>query len=297
MKAFDYFSPSTVEEASQLLTRYGEEAKLMAGGTDLLVGMKNMEVNPKYVIDLKRVPGLNRIDYDGGHLRIGALTTIHEIEVSPLIKKDFGILAEAASVLGSVQIRDKGTIGGNLCHASPSADLAPPLIALNAEVKIKGKKGERIEKLEIFFKGPGMSVLNSDEILTEIQIPTPPPNTGGVYLKFSPRKAMDLAVVGVATMITLNPSNSVCTQAKIVLGAVAPTPLRARKLRKYWKGKKIEKALVHEASNLAAEESKPISDIRGSAWYRKEIIKVLVERGIAQALEKIRTLILRSVRS
>jgi carbon-monoxide dehydrogenase medium subunit len=288
MKTFDYFSPSTVEEASQLLMRYGEEAKLMAGGTDVIVGMKNEEIHPKVVIDLKRIPGLNHVTYDGKHFKIGALVTVHEIEISPLVRKELGILAEAATVLGSVQIRDKGTIGGNLCHASPSADLAPPLIALNAEVKIKGKKGERIEKLEIFFKGPGMSVLNSDEILTEIQIPTPPPNTGGVYLKFSPRKAMDLAVVGVATMITLNPSNSVCTQAKIILGAVAPTPLRARQAEKILEGKKIEKALVHEASNLAAEESKPISDIRGSGWYRKEIIKVLVERGITQALERIR---------
>lgn len=288
MKAFEYFSPRTLEEAFELLTKYGEEGKLMAGGTDLLVGMKNMEVNPKYVIDLKRVPGLNRIDYDVSHLRIGALTTIHEIEVSPLIKKDFGILTEAASVLGSFQIRNKGTIGGNLCHGSPSADLAPPLIVLDGEGRIIGKSGERIEKLENFFVGPGMTVLNSGEILTEIQIPIPPPNTSGLYLKFSPRKAMDLAVVGVAIMITLNPSNSVCTEVKIALGAVAPTPIRAKEAEKILRGRKIEKDLVREVSNLAAEESKPISDIRGSGWYRKEIIKVLVERGITQALERIR---------
>jgi CO/xanthine dehydrogenase FAD-binding subunit len=288
MKAFDYFSPGTIEDASELLVKYGSEAKLMAGGTDLIVGMKNEEIHPKVVIDLKRIQGLSHIIYDGNYFKIGALITVHEIEISALIRKELGFLSEAASLLGSVQIREKGTIGGNLCNASPSADLAPPLIALDGEVRFKSNKGEKTEKLQGFFNGPGISVLHSDEILTEIQIPTPPPNTGGVYLKFSPRKAMDLAVVGVATMVTLRLSDSVCTRARIVLGAVAPTPLRAREAEKMLEGRKIEKDLIRKASDLAAEESKPISDIRGSAWYRKEIIKVLVGRGIIQALERIK---------
>jgi CO/xanthine dehydrogenase FAD-binding subunit len=288
MKAFDYFSPGTIEDASELVVKYGNEAKLMAGGTDLIVGMKNEEIHPKVVIDLKRIQGLSHITHDRDYFRIGALVTVHEIETSPLIRKELGILSEAASVLGSVQIRDKGTVGGNLCHASPSADLAPPLIALDGEVKIKSKKGERIEKVERFFKGPGISVLHSEEILTEIQIPIPLPNTGGVYLKFSPRKAMDLAVVSVATMVTLRPLDSICTRARIVLGAVAPTPLCAREAEKMLEGRKIEEDLIRKASHLAVEESKPISDIRGSAWYRKEIIKVLVGRGITQALERIK---------
>jgi carbon-monoxide dehydrogenase medium subunit len=286
MKAFDYFCPKNLEETSELLIKYGKEAKLMAGGTDLLVRMKDEEVSPRYVIDLKRIHDLNNIEYDGDHVKIGALTTIHEVEISPLIRKDFEILAEAASVLGSFQIRNKGTIGGNLCNASPSADLASPLIALDGRVKIFGKNGDRVEKLENFFVGPGITILNSDEILIEIQISVPPPNTFGTYLKFSPRRAMDLAVVGVAMLITLNPSNSVCTKARIVLGAVAPTPLRAKKAERILEGNQIEKNLINQVANLATEESSPISDIRGSAWYRKEIIEVLVRRSIIQALEK-----------
>lgn len=286
MKAFDYFSPKNLEETSELLVKYGREAKLMAGGTDLLVKMKDEVVSPGYVVDLKRISGLNKIEFDGTHLKIGALTHIHEVEVSPFIRRDFEMIAEAASMLGSLQIRNKGTIGGNLCNASPSADLAPPLIALDAIVKIFGKGGDRIERLENFFVGPGATTLSLGEILTEIQIPVPRPNSWGIYLKFSPRRAMDLAVVGVGTLLTLNPSDRACTKARIVLGAVAPTPLRAKKAEQILEGHPIEKNLIYKASDLAAEESRPISDIRGSAWYRREIIKVLVERGIIRTFEK-----------
>lgn len=260
----------------------------MSGGTDLLVEMKEGIITPQYVIDLKQISGLNKIEFDGKCLKIGALATVHEIEISPWIKKYSEILAEAASLLGSLQIRNKGTIGGNLCHASPSADLASPLIALEGKVRIFGKNGERMEELENFFVGPGMTILNPDEILIEIQIPIPSPNTYGTYLKFSPRKAMDLAVVGVAIMITLNLSNHICTKARIILGAVAPTPIRAQKSEKILEGRKIEEDLLEEASNLAAEESRPISDVRGSSWYRKEMIKVLVHQGITRTLEKIK---------
>ena len=286
MNCFDFFSPGTLKETSELLVKYGREAKLMAGGTDLLVRMKDEEVSPGYVVDLKRISGLNNVECDGNHMKIGALTTIHEVEVSPLIRRDFEVIAEAASVLGSLQIRNKGTVGGNLCNASPSADLAPPLIALDGKVKIFGKDGDRVERLENFFVGPGITILNLGEILTEIQIPVPPPNSWGTYLKFSPRRAMDLAVVGVATLLTLNPLDSVCTKARIVLGAVAPTPLRARKSEQILEGNQIEKNLIHQVSDLAAEESSPISDIRSSAWYRREIIKVLVGRSIIRTLEK-----------
>lgn len=288
MRSFNYYAPKTLREAIDFLSTYGTEAKIMAGGTDLLVEIKDEVITPKYVIDLKRIAGLNNIECYKNHLSIGALVTVREVETSPLISRHLRILAEAASVLGSIQIRNKGTIGGNLCHASPSADLAPPLIALDGKLCMRGKSGERKETLENFFIGPGLTILDPDEILIEIQIPIPLPNTNGTYLKFSPRKAMDLAVVGVATLITLDSSNSVCTQARIVLGAVAPTPIRAKKAEKILEGKKITKDDIQEASNLAAEESKPISDIRGSAWYRKQLLKVLVERSITQAVEKIK---------
>jgi len=289
MKQFKYFSPRTTEEAWKLLTKYGNEAKVMAGGTDLLIKMKNREANPNYVIDIKQIANLNEIRYDGKKCcRIGALTKIRKIELSPIVSDSFRMLSEAASVLGSVQVRNKGTIGGNLCNASPSADLAPPLIALESRVKIVGKNGERFENLETFFTGPGSTVLKFDEIVSEIEIPSLLPKSNGTYLKFSPRRAMDLAVVGAAVVITLHPSNSICTNAKVALGAVAPTPIRIKKVEEILEGRKINQSLISEASNLAAEESRPISDIRGSSWYRKEIIKVLVSRAIAQTLEKIK---------
>ena len=288
MRAFEYFLPQTLEEVPEILIKCGKEAILMAGGTDLIVRMKEGEINPKFLIDLKKIPNLNKIEWDGESIKIGALTTVRQIESSPIVKEKLGVLSEAASVLGSLQIRNKGTVGGNLCHASPSADLAPPLIALDGEGYIRGKNGERKEALENFFVGPGLTILNPDEILTEIQIPIPLPNTNGTYLKFSPRKAMDLAVVGVATLITLDSLNFICTHAKIVLGAVAPIPMRAKKAEALLEGRKIEDGLVQEASQVAAEESKPISDIRGSAWYRKELVRVLVERSITQAIEKIK---------
>ena len=288
MRSFNYYSPKTLTEAIDLLSTYGTEAKIMAGGTDLLIEIKEEVITPKYIIDLKRIADLNKIEYHKNNLSIGALVTIREVETSPLISRHLRILAEAAFVLGSLQIRNKGTIGGNLCHASPSADLAPPLIALDAKLCMLGKSGERREALENFFIGPGLTILNPDEILIEIQVPIPSPNTNGTYLKFSPRKAMDLAVVGVATLITLDSSNLVCTQARIVLGAVAPTPIRAKVAEKLLEGKKIDESLVKKVSSLVAEESRPISDIRGSAWYRKEIVKVLVQRSIFQTIEKIR---------
>ncbi len=289
MNAFDYFSPETLQETSELLIRYGKETKLMAGGTDLLVRMKDELIHPRYVIDLKHIPSLDQIGLDETHLKIGALTHIHDLEISPLIRRDFEMVAEAASMIGSLQIRNKGTVGGNLCNASPSADLAPPLIALGARVKIFGKGGDRFEQLEHFFTGPGATILGPGEILTEIQIPAPQSNSWGIYLKFSPRRAMDLAVVGVGALLMLNPSDSVCRKARIVLGAVAPTPLRAKKAEQILEGHRIEKNLIDKVSSVAAEESSPISDIRGSVWYRREIIKVLVERSITRTFEKSKT--------
>jgi CO/xanthine dehydrogenase FAD-binding subunit len=287
MKPFSYFSPRTLREAIELLIKHGPEAKILAGGTDLLVEMKEGIVTPQYVIDLKNIPALNHIKLENQYLKIGALATLREIEVHPAVREHAGILAQAASLLGSLQIRNKGTIGGNLCHASPAADLAPPLLALDGKVGMIGKNGERMENLENFFVGPGMTTLKSGEILTEIQVPLPPPGSTGIYLKFSPRKAMDLALVGVAALITLNTTSQICTRARIALGAVAPTPARAKKSEKILEGQRIGRELLQEVSDQAAEESRPISDIRGSAWYRKEIVKILVEQGIAQTFDQI----------
>ena len=289
MKPFRYFAPLTLQEAFGLLSAYRGEARLLAGGTDLLVEMKEKRVVSPYVIDLKRIPGLNRIVLEPRLLRIGALASIREVEVSPLVKAHAGLLADAAAVLGSLQVRNRGTIGGNLCHASPAADLAPPLIALEAKVKIQGPDAERVEDLEDFFTGSGCTAVKAGEILAEVEIPLPGPRTCGTYLKFSPRKAMDLAVAGVAVVIALSWPDRVCAKARIALGAVAPTPIRARQAEKRLEGKKIDGSLLEEAARIAASEARPISDLRGSAWFRQEMVKVLVKQAVEQTLHRIQS--------
>jgi len=279
---FDYLTPKTIEEALSLLSRYKGEARVTAGGTDLMVLMKNRDITPTYIINLEAVPDLDYIRHGGEGLRIGAMTTIHAIESSPIIQENFPVLADAARQMGSPQIRNMATVVGNLCRAAPSADMAPPLIGLGAKAKIAGLGGERVIGLEEFFVGAGESVLQSNEILTEIQVPNPPPHTLGVYLKMAKRAAVGIALVGVAVIVTLDAKHTTIVDAKIVLGAVAPTPIRATQAEDILKGKAFEDKLIEKVAQAAAEAAKPISDIRCTAEYRTEMVKVLVNRAIRQ---------------
>jgi len=281
---FDYLEAKTTRETCSFLSQYKDKAKLIAGGTDLLVSMRKKKITPSYLINIKTIPNLDYISYDGESLNIGTLATLSEIENSPLVRDRAPVISNSAHQIGSQQIRNLGTVGGNLCNASPAADMAPSLIALGGKAKLKSLKGERVVSLEEFFIGPGETVLQSDEILTEIQVPNPPPNTQGVYLKLPARTAIDLAVVGVATVVTLDSNRTNIIDVKIVLGAVAPTPIRARGAEGIIRGKFVEENLIEKAAGVAAEEAQPISDIRGSASYRKEIVKVLTNRGLRQAL-------------
>lgn len=280
---FDHLEPKTVEEACSLLSKYKGKAKVIAGGTDLLPAMRNREVTPAYIINVRSIPNLDYIHYtDAEGLKIGALATLYDIESSPIIREKFPMVADAASKIGTPQVRNMGTIGGNLCNAAPSADTAPPLIGLEAKAKINGPNGERVIALEEFFIGPGENALQADEILTEIQIPNPPPHTRGVYLKLPARTMVDLAVVGVAVVVTLDDKERSSVDAKIVLGAVAPTPVRARQAEDIIKSKAISRELIEKAAEAAAGEAKPISDLRGSASYRKEMVNTLTKRAIRQ---------------
>ena len=284
----EYLTPKTIEEACSLALKYKEQAKIIAGGTDLLIQMKHKEVLPKYIINVRGILGHDYIIHDEKEgLRIGALATIHSIEVSPLLREKFSILAQAASKLGSAQIRKQATIAGNLVNAAPSAETAPPLIVLGAKTKIIGADGERTIPVESFFIGPGQTVLKPDEILVEVQVPNLPPRSGGVYLKHAVRKAMDLAIVGVAVIVTVD--GDVLSDVKIALGAVAPTPIRVKRAEEILKGKKISDDLLQKAGQTASDESSPIDDIRSSADYRRKIIKVLVARAIEQAVGQVRT--------
>lgn len=279
---FDYLEPTSIKDAVSLLTQYSGKAKVIAGGTDLLVQIRNKAIKPEYLVDIECIPGLGYIRYDSSRgLSIGALTTNRTVEKSAEVRQNYPVLSQAASQLASVAIRNVGTIGGNLCNAAPSADTAPSLIGLEAKAKIVGPGGERIVPLEDFFTGPGETVLKVGELLTELRLPIPSPSTKGVYKKHSMRGSIDLAIVGVAAIMTME--GELCRDAKIVLGAVSPTPMRAKQAEKVLKGKKITDALVEKAANMASTESRPITDVRASAEYRREMIKILTKRAVMEA--------------
>ena len=280
---FDFYQPTTLQEASRLLKDKGDGGRFLAGGTDLVIAMKEKGLLPKYIVDLKRLPNLSGIRENAdGSITLGALTTMYEIETSPLIKKKFPFLAQSAAEVGSIQIRNRATIGGNMCNATPSADTAPALIALNATAKIAGVAGERTMNLEEFFKAPGRNAMDPAEILTAITIPKTGPHLVGEYIKFSPRDMMDLAYIGVAVVYDLG-SDKKCAGVRIVLGAVAPTPIRARDSEALLEGQVLSEELATKVGAEAAREAKPISDVRSSADYRRAMVGVMTKRAVLNA--------------
>jgi len=276
-------TPRTLAEALKLLAKL-KDARIVAGGTDLLVDMKQGLIEAKSLISLQKIEGLKKIEKKGKRIRIGAMVTPQEILSHPLIKQYIPALAEAAKSMASVQIRSMATLGGNIASAVPSADLPPTLVAADATVELQCTESFREVDLLEFFTGPRITICRDDELLTSIFIPLPPPKTGMSYQKFALREANALAVASVASRITLK--NNKIAKAAIVLGAVAPTPLLALKASEFLKDKKPSTALFEKAASIAKEETKPISDIRGSIWYRKELILVLTHRSLAEASRK-----------
>ena len=286
---FEYIEPRSIPEICSLLYRYGDEAKILAGGTDLLVRMKEKEIRPRYLIDLKAIPGLNFIRYvEGSGITIGALTCLSDLEESPLIQEKAKILTRAAPTIGAIQTRNKATLGGNLCNASPASDMAPALLALEARIKLIGLGGERIIPLEDFFLGPGKTCLNPGEILAEIIIPGKMLGKTGVYLKHSTRRALDLAIVSTAVVMETGSDRAYIQDIKIALGAIAPTPLRLKSVEEMLKQELPEEPLLEQAAQKAATEVSPITDLRASAEYRREMVRVLLKRGIKSAWEELK---------
>jgi len=280
--------PKTLGEALLLLERHNGMARVIAGGTDLLPKMKRRELTPKYLIDLKGIADLNFINYETKEgLRIGPMTTLSEVGESSIVIKNYPILVETVLQMASIQIRNIGTIGGNLCNAVPSADTAPPLISLEARLKLVSLKGERTILVEDFFKGPDETVLDLLELVAEIQIPPTRPREGGTYLKHTLRRAMDLAIVGVAAYLALDLKEHICRDVRIAMGAVAPIPMRAKKAEEALRGKALGNDLIENAARIASEESRPIDDIRSSAEYRREMVRVLTKKAIKQSLERL----------
>jgi carbon-monoxide dehydrogenase medium subunit len=285
MKDFEYFDPTTVKEALPLLSQYKDEAKIIAGGQSLLVVMKQGLLATEYVVDIKGISDLDYINDDGKGLKIGALTLHRAIEKSPIIQKHFTVLSEMERNLATIQTRNWGTIGGNLCHGDPAGDPAPVFIALNASLKLASADGERIIKVEDFFQDYLEVALEPDEMLTEIQVPPPPPHTGTAYEKLMVMQG-DQGITGAAVSITLKSGDGVCEDARIVLSNAASIPLRAREAEKRLIGKVVTDDVLAEAGEVASSEADPPADAHGSAEYRREMIKVFVRRAAQRALER-----------
>lgn len=290
MRKFNYLVPKTLDEAISLNVSYGDRAKYVAGGTDVLVKIKEGKLTPDYLISLKHIIAQDRpfLNHETGELYIGAFSTHRSIEMSATVRQNYPILHDAVSNIGSVQIRNVATIGGNLVNAVPSADGAIPLITLDAKAHIYGTKGKRTAELRRFFLGPGQCDLDGGEILTELVIPPLPPRTGAAYIKHGRRSAMELPMLGAGVLISLEEDLQTCAKARICLGVAAPTPLRCLQAEESLVGEAINEQSLAEAGKIAAAESKVRDSIRGIAWYRREMVGVLVKRMGLKALERIK---------
>ncbi|MBN1682491.1 xanthine dehydrogenase family protein subunit M [Candidatus Bathyarchaeota archaeon] len=282
---FEYYSPKNIEEACKILSELPEDSKILAGGTDLIPKMKEGVLKPKNIINIKQIQGLSGIQEKDNCIIIGANTKIRDIEKNLIIQKKADILHQATKKIGSVQIRNIATIGGNICNASPAADGVAALIALNAEISIIGVKKKKTIKLEAFFKGPGKTILNKEEILTEIKFPVPEPGSYGYYCKLG-RVSLDLATVSLAVQLKM--VDEKVENIIIVSGSVAPTPLRLYNIENLCINKKITNDLIDEVAEKISREIKPISDTRASADYRYLAIKGLAKEAFSQILEKSR---------
>lgn len=280
MKPFTFLSPTTVDEAISLFGKHSETAKFMAGGTDVIVKVKEGWMEPDYIISLNKIEGFNELHKNEAtkELSIGAAVTHATLEKSLTIQNEYPIIFDAVSNIGSLQVRNVGTIGGNLINAVPSADGAVPMIALDGVALLHGPDGERSVDVKDLFIEPYKTILKPGELLKKITIPAQEPNTGSAYIKFGRRAAMELPLIGIGVLLTLEDDGQTCKKARIVLGVAAPTPMRAFDAENSLTGKKITEDLLAAAGVIAADESKVRDSVRGKAWHRKEMIRVQVRR-------------------
>ena len=285
MARFEYLEARTLRQAVALLQRHGDEARLVAGSTDFLVRWRQGVWQPRYVVDIRRIASLARISYTNSRgLRLGPTVKIQDLETHPAITGRYPALAAAATSFAGVQVRNLATVGGNICNASPAGDTLPALLAFDAECRIVGPEGERWLPLTSLFVGPGRTALQQAEVLADVRLPPPAPNSGSLYIKHSPRGAMDIATLGVASVVSLENDGQTCRNAAIALGAVAPTPIRASEAERLLNGNTVTPELIREAADAAQRAATPIDDIRGTAEHRTAIVKVLTQRTLETAL-------------
>jgi carbon-monoxide dehydrogenase medium subunit len=279
---FQFLEPETFEEVHQLVEKNKGDAVLMAGGTDLLVNLKRKVIKAKVVISLEKIKSLKQVHYsESAGLTLGSMVTVSELAETPIIKQKFPLLAIAANKIGSPQIRNRATIGGNICTARPAGDTIGPLTAYGAEVQLVLGKETRWEPISKFITGPGKTTRKEGEVLAAIRIKPFPANTGVSYIKYGVRKAMEIAMVSVTTAITFNGDK--CEKATIVLGAVAPTFIRSNEAEEALVSHKVTLSTAEKAAELAAGGCRPITDVRASAEYRRDLVRVLTKRGIMEA--------------
>jgi carbon-monoxide dehydrogenase medium subunit len=284
---FSYEAPRTLAEAIKLLSDHGADARPLCGGTDIIIQMRAGLRRPTHLVDVKQVPELRELRYDAATgLRLGAAVPCVEVYENADVTRHYPGLAEAAHLIGSLQIQNRASVGGNLCNASPAADTTPALIALRAKARIAGPKGEREVPVEEFCTAPGRTVLGPGELLVQLLIPPPAPRSSDAYLRLIPRNEMDIAIVGVGAAVTLD-SDKV-KAARIALAAVAPQPLFVPQAGEALAGKKLDDAAIDTAARAAMDASSPIDDMRGTAEYRRHVVGVLTRRALKLAAERAR---------
>ena len=289
MIRFEYVEARTLRQAISTLQRHGERAMIVAGSTDFLVRWRLGTWRPEIVVNIQRIAALRRLVYSRrSGLSLGSLVTLQTLESHPIVRQRYPALSAAASSFAGVQVRNLATVGGNVCNASPAGDTLPALLAFDAQCRVVGPSGKRWVPLESFFIGPGRTVLGPGEVLAELRLPPPAPHTGSLYIKHSPRGAMDIATVGVASVVSLDTRGEVCRDVKIALGAVASTPIRGYAAEEVLRGQVITPGTLKAAVQAAVRLAKPIDDVRGSASYRGEIIGVLTQRTLERAIDMAR---------
>lgn len=281
----EYLIPKSIDEACSMLSEYKNEGKILAGGQSLLILLKHRLLSPEYLIDIKGLSELDYIKAEGDVIKIGGLTTHRALESSSLLKEKYPVIAEMEEMLGTVQIRNWGTVGGSLCHGDPASDEAPVLLALGTKVRVKSVRGEREIDLNDFLSSYYETMLDPDEILVEITVPLPRANTGGAYRKESVRVG-DLGIAAVATVVSLDKSKKVIEDAHIVLGGVGARAIVAPEAQNLLVGKEIGNGIVEQVAGVAAGESEPVSDLRSSADYRREMVRILTRDMVKAAIRR-----------
>lgn len=290
IRPFDLKVPDSLDDAIRQLDTAGPDTQILAGGTDLILNMKKKRALPSLVISFQAIKGLEYIEEKNGMIHIGAMAKHADLAVHPILKTSASILCQAVGLIGSWQVRNAGTIGGNLCNASPAADSAPPLLALDAQIVVTGQKGERTIPMTSFFSGPGQTTMTSNEILKEIYFNAPVNPASGCYLKLRRRKAVDISLAGVAFQAETDTTGQILEKVAIALGGVAPTPIRVPEAEDCLRGMRIDDA--HEKIALCADAAvsaaKPISDIRATADYKRTIVNIFVQQCAQHVLTRLK---------